>query len=216
MKPGQQRVSEDSRPGVPDPPCYPASSMLTRRLLLLGGTLSLLGLATPRTARATLARALPLAELLHLSRHTVVGTPLGGFSAWEEVGGRRRIVTYTTVRVDACIDGRPPLEGEFTVRTLGGTVGEIGQVVAGEARLDRGRPAALFVEDLSRDLFAVTAMAQGHFPLQPDPGGVTRLRRGASLAGLVGGKDAAVRRLDGLTVLEAERLIATELTRARP
>jgi len=144
----------------------------------------------------------------------VVATALEGTSTWEAIGGRRRIVTHTTVRVEACLDGRSPATSELVVRTLGGIVGDLGQVVAGEAKLTRGKPAALFVEDLSRDVFAVTGMAQGHFPLLADLRGVTRLRPGVALAELVGGPNAAVRRLDGLTVTEAEELISKELADA--
>jgi hypothetical protein len=190
--------------------------MLSRRSLVLGGLATVAGVATAGRAGASVARALTLGELVHQSRHALVGTPLELFGQWETVGRRSRIVTYTLVRADHALDGQPPATSEIMVRTLGGRVGDIGQTVPGEAMLVLGRPASIFVEDLSRDLFAVTGMAQGHYPVQADDQGVKRLRAAAGLVELLGGAnlaDSAVHRLDGRTVTEVEGLVAGEIQR---
>jgi len=131
---------------------------------------------------------------------------------WETIGGHSRIVTYTRVLVERSIDGRPPASSELMVRTLGGTVGRIGQVVPGEALLRRGMRAAVFVEDVSPGLFVVSGMAQGHYAIQPDEQGVPRLlANGEHLLNI--GAEAAVRRLHGRTVPEVEQIVLTERTR---
>lgn len=190
--------------------------MLSRRSLLLGGLAAVAGVATATRAKASVARALTLNELVHQSRHALVGTPFELFGQWEAVGRRSRIVTYTLLHVDYSVDGRPPSTGDIMIRTLGGRVGDIGQTVPGEAVLERDRAATVFVEELSRDLFAVTAMAQGHYPVVADGHGVKRLHAAVALLELVGGataKDSAVQRLDGRTVSEVETLVYGEIAR---
>lgn len=190
--------------------------MLSRRSLLLGGLATVAGVATAGRARASVARALTLNELVHQSLYALVGTPIELFGRWETVGRRSRIVTYTLVRADYSIDGRPPETSEIMIRSLGGRVDDIGQTVPGEAMLQRGRPATVFVEELSRDLFAVTGMAQGHYPVLTDDHGVKRLHAVAGLLEFVGGAkalDSAVHVLDGRTVTEVEGLVYGEIKR---
>jgi hypothetical protein len=185
--------------------------MLSRRSLLTGG-LSAFAFARIRPAEATLVRALTLNELVSQSRHAVVGTPGDASSRWETIGGRERIVTYTQVRIEYPLDGTAPRSSELTVRTLGGRVGDIGQIVAGEAPLRRHGTAALFLEPIASDVFAVTAMSQGHYPILADDKGARRLRAHA-LSVRQMPSDAAVVRLDGRTVVEVEGLVFQEVAR---
>src|SRR5215475_11867859 len=105
--------------------------MLSRRSLLAGG-LAMLAVGRVRPAQATIVRSVTLTELVQQSRHALVGTPTSTASLWETIGGTDRIVTYTRVRVEYPLDGTAPASSELVVRTLGGTVGDIGQVVPGE------------------------------------------------------------------------------------
>jgi hypothetical protein len=185
--------------------------MLSRRSLLAGG-LSALALARVRPAQATLVRAVTLTELVSQSRHAVVATPGEASSRWETIGGRERIVTYTQVRVEYPLDGTAPASSELVVRTLGGRVGDIGQIVAGEALLRRRGTAALFLEPIASDVFVVTAMSQGHYPILADIKGARRLHA-PSLTLRQMTSDAAVVRLDGRTVAEVEGLVYQEVAR---
>lgn len=189
--------------------------MLSRRQVLQGiggvcaGTLcGLSGVAVPRTAWASTARAISLPQLVGLSQHALVGTPTGATSRWETVGGSRRIVTYVTVEVSHPIDGRPPGDTALMVRTLGGTVGDIGQLVHGEARLELGAPSVVFLTTDVDGVLGVTAMAQGHYPLGFDSDKIARLRASPDMPSLVDVKDSAVQRLVRRTVLEAEQLVS--------
>jgi hypothetical protein len=185
--------------------------MLSRRSLLVGG-LAAVALGSARTAHATLAVAVTLKELVALSRHAIVGTPGDVTSQWETLGGKERIVTYTRVRVESVLDGTQPAASELVVRTLGGKVGDIGQYVPGEATLRRNVAAALFLEPVAPDVYGVSAMSQGHYPILADAQGARRLRANTlSLQKLT--PQAAIVRLDGRTVVEVEGLVYQEVVR---
>jgi hypothetical protein len=189
--------------------------MLSRRSLLLGGLAASVHIGHARSASASLARALSLSELVYQSRHALVGTPATPTCQWETIAGSRRIVTYTRVLVEAPLDGRAPAQRELMVRTLGGTVGHIGQVVPGEARLDPGTPSVIFLVEAASDLFVVTGMAQGHYPLVTDERGVKRLRANREHVVRLD-RESAVSRLDGRSVSEAEQLVAAEMVHHAP
>jgi hypothetical protein len=145
-------------------------------------------------------------ELVERSRHVLLGEPLEAYSVWERVGGRRHIVTYTRVRTKDVLGGSDPRDEELLVRTLGGRVGELGQLVHGEAQLVTGLRNVLFLMP-SRDALAVTAMAQGQYPLRRDARGVERLKRNPTLAELVDESGSAVQRLTGRSLDEARTLL---------
>lgn len=163
-------------------------------------------------AGASVARALGLDELVLRSRHAVIGTPTEAYCQWETIGKRRRIVTYSLVTVEQPLDGRPTETREVLVRTLGGAMGDLGQIVHGEAALVLHRPSAVFLTELAPSVFRVTAMSQGHYPVR-DEAGVRRVRAGLASLELIAAEGGAVQRLDGRTVPEVERMIAEELHR---
>ena len=183
-------------------------SMLSRRRVLGAIGLSCAALASPRLAFATLARAITLPELVGLSRYAWVGTATDAYSRWETVGNSRRIVTYTRVEVTQPIDGRPPPDTSLMLRTLGGRVGDIGQLVHGEARFELGAESVMFVAPDEDGVFGITAMAQGHYPLGTDPDSSVRLRASPSIPALTRVEGSAVQRLVSRTVLEAEGLVS--------
>ncbi len=158
-------------------------------------------------AQASLSRAVRLEALVQRSRHVVLGEPLDAYSVWERVGERRRIVTYTRVKTHELLAGAEPRESELLVRTLGGQVGELGELVHGEAALALGRRSVLFTMQ-GRDALVITAMAQGHYPLRRDAAGAERLTRSPKAAELLDQADSAIKRLPGLRVAEARQLFA--------
>jgi hypothetical protein len=163
-------------------------------------------LGVPRLALASLARALPLEELVGRSQHVVVGEPLDAESVWEQIGQRKHIVTYTRVRALELLAGEAPKQDELLVRTLGGRVGDLGELVHGEAMLTLGARGVVFVMP-ARGALAVTAMAQGHYPLARDAAGAERLRRSPEAVELLGEDGSAVKRLSGLQLPEARALM---------
>ncbi|MET0410051.1 MAG: hypothetical protein ABW217_02085, partial [Polyangiaceae bacterium] len=110
--------------------------LLSRRRLLQGVAVGTFAAGLPRSTWASTARALSLPELVGSSRFALVATTSDVKSQWETIGNSRRIVSYHELQVAYPIDGRPPAETRLVVRTLGGRVGSIGQLVHGEAKLE--------------------------------------------------------------------------------
>jgi hypothetical protein len=182
--------------------------MLSRRRVLGVFGVGCAALASPRLAFATTARAITLPELVGLSQYALVGTATDASSRWETVGSSRRIVTYTRVEVTQPIDGRPPPDTSLLLRTLGGRVGDIGQLVHGEARFELGAPSVVFIAPDEDGVFGITAMAQGHYPLGTDPDAAVRLRASPNIPALTRVEGSAVQRLVHRTVVEAEGLVS--------
>ncbi|HYO93477.1 MAG TPA: hypothetical protein VER33_03150 [Polyangiaceae bacterium] len=146
-------------------------------------------------AEATLMRSLTLEALASRSARIVVATALESSSRWVELGGRRRIVTDTRVRIEEGIAKQDSSDSEVMVRTLGGVVGELGALVHGEAELALDEPCVVFLAPRAADLHSVAGMAQGHYPLRTDPKRVLRLQPSPRAAELLGNEHSAVERL---------------------
>lgn len=194
--------------------------VIGRRKLLTGlATAGLTGLGAscamsllPRPASAGVALPLTLAELVQVSVYALVAVARESSCDWESDSRGKRIVTYTRLEAQQVLDGRKAPSSDLYVRTLGGEMGEIGQVVQGEAELERDVPAVFFLRDSISGLYGVAGMAQGHYRLRADERGAYRLLPGRNLAELVRDEPmAAVTRLREKTLVECERLIAEEM-----
>lgn len=119
-------------------------------------------LSGPNAAQAAVSIQLSMDELVAAASYVVVATATERRSQWEEIGGARRIVTYTRLSIDRVVAGQP--DGEVWVRTLGGVVGDVGQYVSGDAQLALGTQAMLFLTK-ARTAVVVAGMAQGHYPV---------------------------------------------------
>jgi hypothetical protein len=153
-----------------------------------------------------------LPDLVQGSVFALIGVARESTCDWESDSRGKRIVTYTRLETQQVLDGRKAPSADLYVRTLGGEMGELGQLVQGEAELERDIPAVFFLRDSISGLYGVTGMAQGHYRLRADDRGAYRLLPGRSLAELV--KDepmAAVTRLRDKTIAECEQLIAEEM-----
>jgi hypothetical protein len=126
-----------------------------------------------RPAAATVSVLLSLDSLVNGSTFVVVATASEKYSVWEDWPSGRRIVTYTKLSIERAAVGSPGTE--IWVRTLGGVVGAIGQSVSGEAQIALGARSLLFLRKTDTAV-AVTAMAQGHFPVVPESANATRFR----------------------------------------
>jgi hypothetical protein len=140
------------------------------------------------------------------STRVVFATALDQACEWLVVGGNRRIVTLTRVRVEEHVTGSAPEASELMVQTLGGKVGKIGQLVEGEAELAVGESSLVFTREVLGGLYGVTAMAQGHYPVAVEARGKV-LRPSRKLPALISGREAAVERLKNVTLAEAVTLV---------
>lgn len=129
-----------------------------------------------REAHATISVLMTLGELVERSGAAVVAQPVERFSRWEELGGSKRIVTYTRLVLEQTIVGDVKATvgdkakdkaavSEVWVRTLGGKLDGIGQSVAGEAQFSLGETALVFLARAGDGAVVVVGMAQGHYPL---------------------------------------------------
>ncbi|HET9953438.1 MAG TPA: hypothetical protein VFQ61_02980 [Polyangiaceae bacterium] len=172
------------------------------------------GLFQARLAHATLLRGMTVPTLARSSRHIVAVTPLAAEAHWEVLGGRRRIVTDTRVRIDDVLAQEDPADSEMMVRTLGGTIGDLGAIVFGEAELTPQQPCVLFLMQKGDGPPRVTGLAQGHYPLRLDPkrsDAKVRLFGSPRLPELLGDEELAVKRLVGLQLGQARQLVREAL-----
>jgi len=163
-------------------------------------------LVSASSAHATTARAVSLADLVRRSSRIARVTPLDNFARSEDIGGTRHIVTYSRLRIDDSIHG-PSGDSETLVRTLGGRVGDLGEIVHGEAELALDETCLVFLMPDSNGVELVTAMAQGHYPVSLDGAGTPRLRSSRNIPHLLGGQTSAVAQLTGRPLNEARELI---------
>ena len=152
---------------------------------------------------ASTSLAVTFDALLGASTAAATVTPMTQMSVWE--GGR--IVTYTEVHVDELIAAKN-LPDDVWVRSLGGDVGRLTQLVEGEARFTLGRPSLVFLHPTSSGPYAVTARGQGQLAVVRDPEGALRLHQGAREDGLLKpsplpASPFAIEVLDGASVDEA-------------
>ena len=176
-----------------------------RQTLGMMGTL-LATLTLPRLGHASTARAVSFKSLVARSTRVLHATPLEGNSRFEDIGDTRHIVTYSRLRVDEPIYGSSG-ESEILVRTLGGRVGKLGEIVHGEAQLALNEHCVVFLQANADGIEQVTEMAQGHYPLLSDASGALRLQASHNMPHLLPNADAAVVRLSGMKFTEARELI---------
>jgi hypothetical protein len=176
-----------------------------RGVLALFGSFGV-GLLASSRADAAVARALGIRELVDRSKRVMVATSLDQECEWQVIGGSRRIVTLTRVRVEELVTGAAPEATELMVQTLGGRVGKVGQLVDGEAELVIGESSLVFTREVLGGLYGVTAMAQGHYPIGVEARGKV-LRPSRNLPALISGRESAVERLRNVTLSDAMSLV---------
>jgi len=141
-----------------------------------------LALVAP-AARASVSIAVTWESLLRESTAAALVTPVETRSVWEN----GRIYTYARVHLDRPVSGDlgPTSDGCVWVRTMGGVVGKIGQLVEGEPVLAPGQQSLLFLHPGPVGAFEVTARGQGQFPVSPGEKVRTRLVRNTGVGVLV-------------------------------
>lgn len=138
-------------------------------------------------AQASVMIAVPFEALVKDADAVAVVVPEEAKSVWED----GRIYTYTKVRVDQGVAGDTAGQ-ELWIRTMGGVVGKIGQLVDGEPVFTVNKPALLFLRKFKAGgTWEVSARAQGQFPVVLDEAKKTkRLVRSANVGMLLPPKSA--------------------------
>jgi hypothetical protein len=158
------------------------SLMRSVRRWAIAFVLGVLPMAAPcPEAQASVGIAIPFDALVARSTAAAVVTGFEQKAVWED----DHIYTYTHVRVDTAVAGSLKTGDEAWVRTMGGVVGRIGQVVDGEAVMILGRPSLLFVHEGTAGVLDVTARAQGQFAVVVDAQSHHMLARSSAVGALV-------------------------------
>ena len=134
------------------------------KLALLCGIGVSVNVGAPRLATASILAKLSLREMAGRADRALLGTVESVRSRMLGDGGY--IVTDVQIRCTREILG-VPAGTVFTVRHLGGEVGELGQKVFGEASYQLGQEVLLIAEERSGAFFAV-GMAQGAMHVERD------------------------------------------------
>jgi hypothetical protein len=117
----------------------------------------------PSDAKASVSIAVGFDALVKDADAVAIVSVADASSVWED----GRIATYTRVKVDQGVAGAVP--AEIWVRTLGGVVGKIGQLVDGEPVLVPGKQSLLFLRKFTTaGTWEVSARGQGQFPIVLD------------------------------------------------
>jgi len=119
-------------------------------------------LLVPSDAQASVSIAVGFDALVKDADSVGVLVPQEAKTLWED----GRIYTYTRVKIDQGVAGELGTGAEGWVRTMGGVVGKIGQMVDGEPVLTTNKPALLFLRKLKTgNGWEVSARAQGQYPI---------------------------------------------------
>jgi MYXO-CTERM domain-containing protein len=161
-------------------------------------------------ARASVAIAVSLEELARGAAGVAMVTSLEQRAAWEN----GRIITRTRVRIDRLVAGDLP--SEAWLRTRGGVVGEIGQIVEGEPSFALGQTSLVFLRPHTNDEFAIAGAptfvvaerAQGQYAIVADARGALRLAQGRAGLLLSAAASPARALLHGRLVEDAVRDVA--------
>jgi len=132
-------------------------------------------------ATASVSIAATFDGLVHDSTTAAVVTAVESRAVWED----GRIYTYTRVRVTRAVAGELATGGEAWVRTMGGVVGKVGQIVEGEAAFAPGETSLLFLRVGPVGAYVVTDRGQGQFPVVTDETQHARIVRSHSVGMLV-------------------------------
>jgi hypothetical protein len=155
-------------------------------------------------------RSVSLPMLARGSHGVAIVTALSAESHFEDLGRRRRIVTDTRVRIEEHLAKSSRFSSELMVRTLGGSVGRLGERVHGQVQWSFGKPCVAFLLLGPDGIGYVNGIAQGHYPLLDSS--ARPLARSPDLPELVDFDGSAVKLLVGEPLERATTLIRAALT----
>jgi hypothetical protein len=197
--------------------------MKVLRPLLLVCALGIASVSTSTDAGASVSIAVSLDALVKDADAVAVSTPLDAKSVWED----GRIYTYTKLKVEQGVAGDLATGSETWVRTMGGVVGKIGQLVDGEPVFATGKSSVVFLHKFRQSgIWEVSARSQGQYPIIQDESTHTKkLIRSANVGVLLPAKAPAAApvvgpvapQAQGQTPIqgEAKPLVATDVLHER-
>ena len=128
-------------------------------------SLVLIGLAFAR-ASATTVVAPTFDQLVKQAELIFEGSVTDSRSVWEGEGGQRHIETYVTFQIEDSIKGQPGTS--YTIKMLGGTVGDETMEVTDTPKFKVGDREILFVEHNYDQFVPLVGISHGRFHVQRD------------------------------------------------
>ena len=118
------------------------------------------------TAHATTVIPPSFDDLVEQAQLIFQGTVTEAQSQWAGEGASRRIVTYVTFKVDEAIKGEPG--ATYTLRMLGGTVGDQTMEVSDSPKFKVGDRDIVFVENNGSQFIPLVGIMHGRYRVQKD------------------------------------------------
>jgi hypothetical protein len=127
--------------------------------------LVLTGLAFTRVSATTVVPP-TFEQLVQQAELIFQGTVTDSRSVWEGEGGQRHIETYVTFNIEDNLKGQPGTS--YTIRMLGGTVGDETLEVSDTPKFKVGDREILFVEHNNDQFVPLVGISHGRFHVQKD------------------------------------------------
>jgi len=135
--------------------------MKTKYILLFAAVaIALTGATATMVIPPTFAQLVQQAELIFQ------GTVTDVRSVWEGEGAQRHIDTYVRFQIDENVKGNAT--SSYTIRVLGGTVGDETMEVTDSPKFKVGDREILFVEHNNQQFVPLVGINHGHFHVQRD------------------------------------------------
>jgi hypothetical protein len=125
----------------------------------------LTGLALTRVSATTVVPP-TFEQLVQQAELIFQGTVTDSRSVWEGEGGQRHIETYVTFNIEDNLKGQPGTS--YTIRMLGGTVGDETLEVTDTPKFKVGDREILFVEHNNDQFVPLVGIGYGRFHVQKD------------------------------------------------
>ena len=123
------------------------------------------GLAFARVSATTVIPP-TFEQLVQQAEFIFQGTVTDSHSVWEGEGGQRHIETYVTFNVEDSVKGQAGTS--YTIRMLGGTVGDQTMEVTDTPKFKVGDREILFVEHNNEQFVPLVGINYGRFHVQHD------------------------------------------------
>lgn len=187
-------------------------SLLAASIVVGAGASVVAGALAPTDAHASVSIAVAYDALVKDADAVGIATPVETRSVWED----GRIYTYTRVKIDQGVAGELATGSEGWVRTMGGVVGKIGQMVDGEPVFTTGKPTLVFLRKFKQaTTWEVSARAQGQYPIvSDDTAKVRKVTRSAAVGVLYPPKAIAQTTTEQAGSV-APRSVATDVAKVR-
>ena len=127
--------------------------------------LILTGLALTRVSSTTIIPP-TFEQLVQQAELIFQGTVTNSLSVWEGEGGQRHIETYVTFKIEDNVKGQAG--ASYTIRMLGGTVGDETMEVTDTPKFTVGDREILFVEHNNDQFVPLVGIDHGRFHVQKD------------------------------------------------